>query len=190
MKKIILTTLLVLNFTVNAQDHYEVEGTKVPRTIEFNGQKLQLNGYGARSKMFIDIYIQALYMSHFLPNAKDIVASNTTMAIRIQVVSSLVTSKKLTKALNKGLARSVGENGIKKIEPQVKMLEELLGREDTKVGDAFNLIYNSKSEEIYVHKNDKLEGKIPGIEFKKAFFGIWLSENPVDASLKEDLLGY
>jgi len=28
-----------------------------------------------------------------------------------------------------------------------------------------------------------------GLDFKKAFFGIWLSDNPVQSSLKQQLLG-
>ena len=38
-------------------------------------------------------------------------------------------------------------------------------------------------------KNDELKGTVPGIDFKIALFGIWLSNNPVDEQLKKDLLG-
>ena len=189
MKNLFITTLFFLALSINAQDYYELEGVKIPRSIQFESQKLQLNGFGARSKMLMDVYIQALYLSRFFPNALDIIDSDATMAIRIQVISSLVTSKKLTKAFNKGLEKSIGEEGMKKIETQAKMLEELLAKEDTKNGDFFNLIYYNKDQSTWVYKNDRLEGKIPGLEFKKAFFGIWLSNDPVDATLKQQLLG-
>lgn len=189
MKKLYIITLLLLALSINAQDHYEFEGVKIARSIKFENQTLQLNGFGARSKMFMDVYIQALYLSRFFPNAQAIVETNATMAIRIQVISSMVTSKKFSKAFNKGLQKSVGDEGMKKIESQTNMLETLLAKEDTNNGDTFDLIYNSEDQYTWVFKNDKLEGKIQGLEFKKAFFGIWLSEDPIDLTLKQKLLG-
>lgn len=189
MKNIITTFILFLSLTINAQENFELEGFKVPRTISFNNQVLQLNGFGTRTKMLVDVYIQALYLVQFFPDAKDIVTANSTMGIRIQILSSLVASKKISKAFNKGLIKSVGEEGMKKIESQANLLETLITKDETKNGDAFNLIYNSEDESTWVFKNDKLQGQIPGLDFKKAFFGIWLSDDPVDSHLKEDLLG-
>jgi hypothetical protein len=40
-----------------------------------------------------------------------------------------------------------------------------------------------------VIKNDVVKGKIPGFDFKQALFGIWLSDKPVDETLKKHLLG-
>ena len=87
------------------------------------------------------------------------------------------------------MEKSVGKENMKQFESQIMLLESLLSTEDTKKDDAFNLIYNPIDTSIWVYKNNKLEGKIPGFEFKKAFFGIWLSNNPVDEDLKNDLLG-
>jgi hypothetical protein len=55
--------------------------------------------------------------------------------------------------------------------------------------DVYNLIYNPADASVYVYKNDELKGTVPGIDFKIALFGIWLSNNPVDEQLKKDLLG-
>ena len=123
------------------------------------------------------------------PEAEYILDGDTEMGVRIQIISNLVSSKKLTKSLNNGMEKSVGKENMVQFESQIKQLEALLSIETTKKGDAFNLIYNPIDRAIWVYKNNKLEGKIPGFEFKKAFFGIWLSNNPVDADLKNDLLG-
>lgn len=111
------------------------------------------------------------------------------MAIRLQILSDLVSSAKLSRALNKGLRKAVGEEGMLKIKKEIDELETLLTSEITLKNDAFNLFYNPTDQSIWIYKNDKLKGKIKGFEFKKAFFGIWLSDNPVDADLKEELLG-
>ena len=38
-------------------------------------------------------------------------------------------------------------------------------------------------------KNNKLVELIPGLDFKKAFFGIFLSNNPIQKNLKKAMLG-
>ena len=193
MKKFILSSFIVFLFfqsnVASAQSHFETDGVIVPRKIDFLNKTLQLNGFGTRSKMWVDVYVQALYLTSLSQDGQYILENDAEMGIRIQILSNLVSSRKLTRSLNKGMIKSVGEENIKKFESQVKLLESLLSTEETRKDDAFNLIYNPKDTSIWVYKNNKLQGKIPGFEFKKAFFGIWISNNPVDENLKSDLLG-
>lgn len=192
MKKTI-PLLLVFIFTLffsigNAQDNFTINGVNVPRTIDFENQSLQLSGFGSRTKFWTEVYVQALYLTVLSEEAKDILDSDTNMAMRLQITSELVSSQKLSKSLHKGMSKSVGQANIAKFNSQMNILEKLLNREPLLENDAFNLIYSSTEKSISVFKNDKLEGKIPGFDFKKAFFGIWLSENPVDLELKDALL--
>lgn len=189
-----ITLLLILMLTLcsatgKAQEKFSINGVTVPRTIDFENQKLQLNGFGSRTKFWTEVYVQALYLTVLSEDAKDILDSDTNMGIRLQVTSSLVSSQKLSKSLHKGMTKSIGEENLSKFKTQLDLLEKLLNREATVENDAFNLIYSSTEKSILVYKNNQLEGKIPGFDFKKAFFGIWLSENPVDLELKEALLG-
>nr|WP_315172216.1 chalcone isomerase family protein [uncultured Flavobacterium sp.] len=189
-----ITLLVVLFLTLSfskgiAQEKFSVNGVTVPRTIDFENQKLQLNGFGSRTKFWTEVYVQALYLSQLSEDAKDILDSDTNMGIRLQITSSLVSSQKLSKSLHKGMVKSIGEQNLPQFKMQLDLLEKLLNREATVENDAFNLIYSSNEKAILVYKNNQLEGKIPGFDFKKAFFGIWLSNNPVDAELKDALLG-
>ena len=181
---------LTLSFSKGiAQENFSVNGVTVPRTIDFENQKLQLNGFGSRTKFWTEVYVQALYLTVLSEDAKDILDSDTNMGIRLQITTSLVSSQKLSKSLHKGMVKSIGEENIPQFKTQLDLLEKLLNREATVENDAFNLIYSSTEKSILVYKNNQLEGKIPGFDFKKAFFGIWLSNNPVDAELKDALLG-
>ncbi|MGL2988231.1 chalcone isomerase family protein [Flavobacterium sp. RSSA_27] len=188
--KLVLVFFFILSsFSGNAQEKFSLNGVTVPRTIDFENEKLQLNGFGSRTKFWTEVYVQALYLTVLSEDAKDILESDTNMGIRLQITSALVSSQKLSKSLHKGMVKSVGEENLPKFKSQLDLLEKLLNREPTVENDAFNLIYSSTEKSISVYKNKKLEGKIPGFDFKKAFFGIWLSNNPVDAELKDALLG-
>lgn len=191
-KSITLTIVLFLTLSfsnVFSQEKFSLNGVTVPRTIDFENQKLQLNGFGTRTKFWTEVYVQALYLTVLSEDAKDILDSDTNMGIRLQITSSLVSSQKLSKSLHKGMVKSIGEENIPQFKTQLDLLEKLLNREATVENDAFNLIYSSTEKSILVYKNNQLEGRIPGFDFKKAFFGIWLSDNPVDAELKDALLG-
>ncbi|MEM0578260.1 chalcone isomerase family protein [Flavobacterium polysaccharolyticum] len=184
------TLLFFAAFSIgNAQTQFELKGVVVPRTIEFQDKKLQLNGFGTRTKLFMDMYVQALYLTTLSVDPKEIIESDTEMAIRMQIVSPLVTSQKLTKAFRKGLSNSAGEIVFEKHKTEIDYLISLLGREETKENDFFNLIYNPLDTSIWIYKNDKLEGKVKGFEFKKVLFGNWLSDKPVGEKLKKELLG-
>ena len=190
MKKLILYTLfLIINFNCFSQDNFEQDGVILPRTLNFEGTKLELNGFGTRSKFLIDVYVQALYLTRLSQDGNDILEANATMAVRLQILSSIVSSNKLSKSLNKGLRKSIGDSKMEQLKTEIATLEKLLTLQTTKKDDAFNLIYNPNDSSLWVFKNDVLLGKVPGFEFKKAFFGIWLSNNPVDEGLKNELLG-
>lgn len=192
MKKVLfifaLLSAVVIN-PANAQKAFTVNGVDIPRTIEFKGVTLTLNGVGQRSKFFTDLYIQALYLTKFSQDANQILESNNEMAVSLHITSGLISSKKLSKALAKGMEKSVGESGVLKFAKELKELEDLLSTEETKMGDVFELTFNPQDESLWITKNKIYRGKIKGLNFKKAFYGIWLSENPVDKGLKEDLLG-
>ncbi|NRT15003.1 hypothetical protein HNP99_001350 [Flavobacterium sp. 28A] len=192
MKKLLSLFALIIAMqfnTVNAQKKFIVNGVEIPRTLEFKGKIMSLNGVGERSKFWTDLYVQALYLTSLSQDPKQILNSETEMAISLHITSGLVSSKKLSKALAKGMEKSVGEQGIRKFAKELEELEALLSTEDTKIGDIFELTFNPLDESLWITKNKEYKGKIKGLEFKKAFFGIWLSEDPVDKGLKQDLLG-
>ena len=55
-------------------------------------------------------------------------------------------------------------------------------------GDFYEFIFIPEIG-IHVLKNKELEEIIPGIDFKQAFFGVFLSDNPIQKNLKKAMLG-
>ena len=191
VKKIILALTLIISIVFSsetfAQKQIVYEGVTIPRTITFENKTLQLNGAGSRSKMWVEVYIQALYLSQLSQNPKEIINDNLEMSIRIEITSALVSSGKLTRALNAGFEKSAGAD-LDKYKPRMESLKGFLADEITK-GDIFELTYSPSDSSIWIIKNGTLKGKIPGFDFKKVFFGIWLGDKPVDEELKNSLLG-
>jgi hypothetical protein len=60
-------------------------------------------------------------------------------------------------------------------------------QEEIKKNDTYDFVY-VPSEGLNVLRNGKSLGVVPGLEFKKAFFGIWLSDYPVDRDLRKKML--
>jgi hypothetical protein len=192
MMKKLMTALFTLFLSVqcyvaSAQSEFDVDGVIVPRTIDFQSKKLELNGFGTRSKMLVEVYVQALYLSKLSQDAAYIIESDSDMAIRIQITSSMVSSAKLTRNMHNGFEHSAGDV-LESLRPRIELLKQLLSDKIVEK-DVFNIIYNHSDANTYVYKNDVLKGKIPGFDFKKALFGIWLSDKPVDEDLKNELLG-
>jgi hypothetical protein len=190
MKKILLVLILFVSTLfseVNAQKQIVFEGVTLPRTISFENKTLQLNGAGSRSKMWMEVYIQALYLSILSQDPKEIINDDLAMSIRIEITSALVSSGKLTRAMHTGFEKSAGDN-FESMKAKMELLKSYLAEEITK-GDVFELTYNPADKSVWVTKNKVFKGKVEGFEFKKVFFGIWLGDNPVDKDLKDSLLG-
>jgi hypothetical protein len=190
MKKIILVFLLFVSAVfsdIYAQKQIIFDGVTIPRTIKFENKTLQLNGAGSRSKMWVEVYIQALYLSELSQDPKEIINSDTEMSIRIEVTSAIVSSGRLRRAIQNGFESSAPEK-IAELKPKMLEFNNMMLEEITK-GDVFELTYNPAEKSVWVLKNNVLKGKVAGFEFKKALFGIWLSDKPVDQDLKNSLLG-
>ncbi len=92
----------------------------------------------------------------------------------------------MKKALSEGIEKSTGNN----TDPISKEIIQLSSSFDSDVssGDHYEFIYLPDLG-THVLKNSELVELIKGISFKKAFFGIFLSDNPIQKNLKKALLG-
>ena len=144
------------------------------------------NGQGTRIIFFMKVYEGSLYLETKSANAQDIINLDAPMAIRIDVSSQMVTADAMKKALSEGLEKSTGNN----TDSIIKEINQLSSSFDTAVstGDYYEFIYLPEMV-THVLKNSELVELIKGIDFKKAFFGIFLSDNPIQKNLKKAMLG-
>ena len=146
---------------------------------------LTLNGAGVRSKFFLDLYIGALYLNAKSSDADTVIAADEAMTIRLYITSSLIDGEKMSAATLDGFVKSTGGN----LAPIQKEVDSLISafRDAVEDKDVFDLQY-VPGQGVSVIRNGEVKVVVPGLAFKQALFGIWLSEDPVQDDLKEDML--
>lgn len=185
MKKHFFTTFLVLIVSL-ATAQTTISGVKLDETITVEGKKLVLNGAGIREKWWIDLYVGSLYLPQKSKNGTEVVNSSETAAIKLDVVSGMISSEKMMGALDEGFEKSTNNN-VAPLKDKIEKFKTFF-KDKFKKGDSFT-IANVSGTGIVVYKNGTKKGSIEGLDFKKALFGIWLSNNPADKDLKKSMLG-
>ncbi|MGK0250046.1 MAG: hypothetical protein ACI910_002814 [Oleispira sp.] len=163
-----------------------INDTEIADSILVAEQILALNGAGIRTKFFLNLYVGALYLNEKSSNAEALIAADETMTIRLYITSSLIDGVKMSEATQDGFLKSTGG----KLGPIQKEVESLMGAFDDAVEDKdiFDLQY-VPNQGVSVIRNGKIKVVVPGLAFKKALFGIWLSDDPVQDDLKVGMLG-
>lgn len=182
-----LTGLAVLlPFLISAATAAEIGGVRMPDTMKAGETSLRLNGGGVRSRMMIELYVGGLYVASKTDNDQRIVNADEPMAIRLQILSSMITSERMEESTREGFKNSMGGDTA----PLQKQIDQFIGvfKEEIKVGDVYDLVY-LPGKGVEVRKNGNLKSTTEGLAFKKALFGIWLGEKPAQKSLKAEMLG-
>lgn len=185
IKKITLFTLAFILLSFSSGD-MEIGGITMPDTLKAGDSNLTLNGAGIRTKFFLKLYVGGLYLQHKTTDASKVLSEDKPMAIRLHIISSMITSERMEDATREGFDNSLG----KKVSSMSTEIEAFIDVFKAQIndGDVFNMIYiPGTGTEIY--KNDKLSKTIKGLAFKNALFGIWLGKKPAQNSLKEEMLG-
>lgn len=164
----------------------EIGDATLPNTETFGEYELVLNGVGMREKFWMDMYAGALYLPQKSNKVEAIFKNGEALAVKLHIVSKLISSKRMSDAVNDGFEKSTGGNTA----PLKEKIEEFkhFFSEEIHDNDVFDITYQPNIG-VVVYKNGKQLGIIEGQDFKNAVFGIWLSENPADEDLKNAMLG-
>ncbi|MEY4216409.1 MAG: hypothetical protein RLZZ68_865 [Bacteroidota bacterium] len=187
MKTIALFTFALVLSTMSWS---QTKKTKTYHGVEFftettiNETPVVINGAGVRTKYFMNMYVGALYLKKKSKEASTIINADEEMGIHIRLVSSMVTRERFKESVTEGFKNA--SSGKATADEQKKFMSYL--SEEFKDQDKIYLDYVPKVG-TKIYKNSELKGTIPGLEFKKALFAIWLGSNPAQESLKNDMLG-
>ncbi|MFN6945286.1 MAG: chalcone isomerase family protein [Cytophagaceae bacterium] len=178
-KYILLSLAVLVQITAFA-------GSPMPPVLEIQNQKLTLNGSGIRNKYMIDLFEGGLYLKEKCQNAEKIIRADELMSIRIVVTSKVITAKRLEENIRSEFLRLT--NGLMDgYKDRLESLVKAMAR-DVYKGDVFDLTYKP-DEGLKIYKNNVFQVTIPGLDFKKILFSIYLGNDPCDARLKNNMLG-
>ncbi|MCG2580846.1 MAG: chalcone isomerase family protein [Marinobacter sp.] len=163
-----------------------VEGVDVPDTYSTMDTELKLNGAGTRSKWFMDLYVGGLYVPESIDDGQAVIDADEPQAITLHIISDMITSERMTDATLEGF-KNATDGDLSAIQDDVDQFMSVF-EEEINEGDVFDLVY-LPSEGVRVLKNGAIRDTVGDLEFKKALFGIWLSDKPAQKELKASMLG-
>ena len=186
--KRIFVSLLFLFITCQAAAALEVAGVKVPEKISIgeSGTQLVLNGVGIRKKLFVKVYVGALYLPGKLNTVGAILGDPGPKRIAMHFLYKEVSAKKLIDGWNEGFAGNNSAEVFKSLQNRINRFNKLF--RTVKKGDVIRLDYlPEKGTQVLI--NDKLMGTVEGNDFNQAILKIWLGSKPADDGLKKAWLG-
>lgn len=157
----------------------------LPDSLTIGGQAVSLNGAGTRKKTFVSIYESGLYLQSPSTQAREILDADELMAIRVRILSSFVSRASLLASLEEGLKKSTQGNSQEIARETELFLNSL--KKEVKKNDIYDFVYVPQ-QGLVVLRNGRVQGTVPGLAFKRALFGIWLSDQPVDTALRSAML--
>jgi hypothetical protein len=185
LKKTCIALMVVL-MMATASSARVFEGVDMPETLQAGDYTLVLNGVGIRVVlMVVKPYVAGLYLMEAEKDAAAIMKADEPMAIRLNMIDDATRSLMLSK-LYDGMRNSVTSVGgnFDTLKPRFDAFKELLPEPKFDKGSIFEFKY-VPGKGLQVFKNGQYKGAIEGVDFKEAFFGIWLNKDkPADEAIK------
>ncbi len=186
MKHFFLLAISLL-LSVVSQAQVKVGEATLPEVVNFQDNELVLNGAGIREKLWFDLYAAGLYLGAKNHDEQAIINTDQPMSIKMEILSNLITTKKLLEAFKSGIEKTNSVSEVKRLKAKQNKFLSFITNEIT-IGNVYDLVYTpGVGTELY--EDSKLLGTIKGHDFKKLLFNIWLAKKPVDEGLKSGLLG-
>lgn len=162
-----------------------VGGVAFPETVTAGGKQLVLNGVGLREKLWIDVYVAGLYLEKKAADPREILESAQVKHLRMRFLYKKVSAKQLAGAWSEGFAANAGGSAAA-LRPKLEQLSSWMV--DVVKGDemAFTTV---PGQGLEVQVRGQTKGRIEGDDFARAFWSIFLGDEPPTEKLKNGLLG-
>lgn len=185
MKKYLIMASLMAATTLPAAAKTIADVTLSP-SLDTQGQPLTLQGAGIRSKFFMDLYVGSLYSSAADISADQVLSGDDLNAIRLNIVSGLITSDKMIDTIEAGFKKAA-KGDYDNLKPQIERFIAVFNQ-PIEEGDQFTLV-SIPGTGVEAFKNGELLTLVEGEQFRTTLFGIWLGDDPADDDLKQEMLG-
>jgi len=179
---LLLSCCLLLSApAATAKTVYDVE---LPEQVTIAGEKLTLNGYGLRKKLFFKVYLGSLYTSDRATSTSQVLGLPGHKLIRMNFIYHKVDRDKITDAFAEGFAKNSPQlNGDANIEKFLRLFQS-----NFVAGDQVALQLAPDGTVSAIHNSTRL-GSITSKPLSEAVLLIYLGDQPADEDMKAGMLG-
>jgi hypothetical protein len=185
-KTFLICFSFVLMVAVQSVEAREIAGVAVPDSVTIKNKVLVLNGAGIRKKLFVKVYVGALYLTVKRTTVGEILADRGAKRIVMSFLYKEVSAEKLVAGWNEGFDGNNTAAEVKELQDRIDQFNSFFIT--VRKGDEIRLDYMPQ-EGTQVWINETLKGTVPGEDFSQALLKIWLGSKPADAGLKDAMLG-
>lgn len=190
MNKLLAIFLLTLSLSASAA--LEVGDVKFEDKAKVGAGDTVINGAGMRKVLFIKGYAMALYLPQKTAAAADVLAMKGAKRVRIVLLRES-SGETFAEALPSGIRKNHSEQEVAPLSARIEALKATLLSITTLPKGAvihFDWLPEVAGGVTRLTINGEKKGEdIAGEDFYRAVLKIWLGEQPVQADLKEHLLG-
>ncbi len=165
----------------------EIEGVRFIDQLSVGASELRLHGTGLlRYRVFIKGYVAALYLGEsFAGEATPrSVLADVPRRLEIEYFWA-IPADKFADATVEGISRGTGPAAFERLRRSIDRINQLY--EDVEAGDRYALTYvPGIGTELAL--NGRRLGVVEGADFSAALFAIWIGDEPLDESLRRQLL--
>lgn len=168
----------------------ELDGVQLEDRVHVDGQPLQLNGMGLRTRYFFKVYVAGLYLPRRLASAEAAIAERGAKRI-VLVMRRDATADQFCDSVEAGLRANNSALELARVKPQTEALYGMI-RSVARAQDGMKIVldYAPSGGATRVYADGRpLGAPVAGEDFFRALLRIWLGPQPVQIDLKERLLG-
>jgi len=181
---ILTAALLTAAIPLAGASSVEVDGVRFARTVNAHEQQLRLQGFGLlKVMMFVKAYAGALYLPESAPPEQ---ALGPVAKHLVLEYYHAITSEDFGKATRMKILDNVDAAEAERLKTRIDRLAAMY--RNVQPGDRYALTY-VPGEGTRLSLNGEVLGSIPGDDFARAVFSIWLGANPIDETFRDRLLG-
>jgi hypothetical protein len=160
-----------------------VADTNIKDQISVSGENLVLNGAGIRKKLFMNVYIGALYLGVKSKDAESIANSSSLKVIELTFLRN-VDGEKISSAFLDGFAKNCVQN-CTELKPKMEELAKAVPA--IKEGQIMQLV--STSDSVKLLMDNSLKAEIQAKNLGNEVIRLFIGKEPPSEDLKKELLG-
>jgi hypothetical protein len=161
----------------------EIEGVEFADRIVAGDTELSLSSLALlRYRVVFRGYVAGLY----LPEGTDPGTSLSDVPKRLEIEYFWsIDADRIGAVGEEVLARNVPPETLSALRGRIDAINDLY--EDVSPGDRYSLTYLPGTG-TRLARNGRILGTIPGADFARAYFSIWLGDDPIDLAFRDQLL--